>query len=232
MKEIGLFYAMNAAKTSHIAEKIREKLGHKEVEMIMIEKAWQNDFQAYDNLIVGASTWFDGELPTYWDEMIPEIESLDLKDKKVALFGLGDQIGYPDNFVDGLGILADAFEKAGAILVGFTSAEGYSFNRSRALRDGKWCGLVIDIENQSKLTDKRIADWCEQLKKESATASAHRSPSIPAETIPPAYPAPSPHGNNPLILTCCKVSLSLMIRTGAEVRVSTPIITASLVRKP
>ena len=118
MKEIGLFYAMNAAKTSHIAEKIREKLGHKEVEMIMIEKAWQNDFQAYDNLIVGASTWFDGELPTYWDEMIPEIESLDLKD------------------------------------------------RSRALRDGKWCGLVIDIENQSKLTDKRIADWCEQLKKE------------------------------------------------------------------
>ena len=135
MKEIGLFYAMNAAKTSHIAEKIREKLGHKEVEMIMIEKAWQNDFQAYDNLIVGASTWFDGELPTYWDEMIPEIESLDLKDKKVALFGLGDQIGYPDN-------------------------------RSRALRDGKWCGLVIDIENQSKLTDKRIADWCEQLKKE------------------------------------------------------------------
>ena len=45
MKEIGLFYAMNAAKTSHIAEKIREKLGHKEVEMIMIEKAWQNDFQ-------------------------------------------------------------------------------------------------------------------------------------------------------------------------------------------
>ena len=122
MKEIGLFYAMNAAKTSHIAEKIREKLGHKEVEMIMIEKAWQNDFQAYDNLIVGASTWFDGELSTYWDE--------------------------------------------GAILVGFTSAEGYSFNRSRALRDGKWCGLVIDIENQSKLTDERIAAWCEQLKEE------------------------------------------------------------------
>ena len=30
----------------------------------MIEKAWQNDFQAYDKLIVGASTWFDGELPT------------------------------------------------------------------------------------------------------------------------------------------------------------------------
>ena len=166
MKKIGLFYAANAVKTSQIAKKIREALGTEYVDIIPAEQAWGNDFEAYDNLIVGVSTWFDGELPTYWDELIPELETLDLKGKRVALFGLGDQVNYPDNFVDGLGILADAFEKAGAILVGFTSAEGYSFNRSRALRDGKWCGLVIDIENQSKLTDKRIADWCEQLKKE------------------------------------------------------------------
>ena len=85
MKTIGLFYAMNAAKTSHIAEKIREDLGGvKVIEVVLIEKAWQNDFQAYDNMIVGASTWFDGELPTYWDELVPELESLDLKGKKVA----------------------------------------------------------------------------------------------------------------------------------------------------
>ena len=76
---------MNAAKTSHIAEKIREDLGGvKVIEVVLIEKAWQNDFQAYDNMIVGASTWFDGELPTYWDELVPELESLDLKGKKVA----------------------------------------------------------------------------------------------------------------------------------------------------
>lgn len=167
MKTIGLFYAMNAAKTSHIAEKIREKLGHKEVEMVMVEKAWQNDFNAHDYLIVGASTWFDGELPTYWDELIPELESLDLKGKKVALFGLGDQVNYPDNFVDGMGLLADAFEKAGATLVGFTSTDGYTFNQSKALRDDdEWCGLVIDLENQPELTDNRIERWCNQLKNE------------------------------------------------------------------
>lgn len=114
MKTIGLFYAMNAAKTSHIAEKIREDLGGvKVIEVVLIEKAWQNDFQAYDNMIVGASTWFDGELPTYWDELVPELESLDLKGKKVAIFGLGDQKNYPDNFVDGMGILADAFKRRG-----------------------------------------------------------------------------------------------------------------------
>ena len=63
-------------------------------------------------------------------------------------------------------------------------------------------------------------------------ASAHRSPSIAADTMPPAYPAPSPHGTSPFILICWSVALSRMILTGAEVRVSHPISTASLVRKP
>ena len=166
MKKIGLFCSKNAVKTARIAEKIHKVLGEKDVEMIIVEDAWQKEFLAHDRLIVGASTWFDGELPTYWDELVPEIESLNLKGKKVALFGLGDQVNYPDNFVDGMGILADAFEAAGATLVGFTSAEGYIFGRSRALRDGQWCGLVIDVENQSKLTAGRIEKWCEQLKKE------------------------------------------------------------------
>ncbi|WP_297329316.1 flavodoxin [uncultured Bacteroides sp.] len=166
MKKIGLFYVANAVKTSQVARKIREALGADQVDIIPAEKAWGNDFQSYDNLVIGASTWFDGELPTFWDELVPELTGLDLKGKKVALFGLGDQVNYPDNFVDGLGILAEEFEKTGAILVGYTSAEGYTFNRSKALRDDQWCGLVIDVENQSKLSDKRIKEWCEQLKKE------------------------------------------------------------------
>lgn len=166
MKKIGLFYVANAVKTSQVAKKIREVLGAENIDIIPVEKAWGDDFKSYDNLIVGVSTWFDGELPTFWDELIPELETLDLKGKKVALFGLGDQVNYPDNFVDGLGILSKSFKKAGATLVGYTSAEDYTFNHSKALHDNKWCGLVIDVENQSKLTDKRIKDWCEQLKKE------------------------------------------------------------------
>lgn len=166
MKKIGLLFAEKAEKTSRIAKKIREEFGMKDVEPVSIEKAWKNDFETYDSLIVGASTWFDGELPVYWDELIPEVESLNLKGKKIAIFGLGDQVRYSDNFADGMGILADAFEKAGAKLVGFTSSDGYDFNKSRALRNGKWCGLVLDLENQPGLTDKRIEEWCKQIKSE------------------------------------------------------------------
>ena len=129
---------------------------------------WQNDFAAYDCFIVGASTWFDGELPTYWDELLPELRTMKLKGKKVAIFGLGDQIRYPENFADGIGLLAEVFEEDEATLVGFTSSEGYTFERSKALRGEQWCGLVVDLDNQSEQAEKKIKAWCQQLKKEFA----------------------------------------------------------------
>lgn len=167
MKKIGLFYGAKANKTALIAKKIKEEFGEN-IESIMIENAWGKDFEKFDNLIIGTSTWFDGELPTYWDEIIPELCTLNLKNKKVAIFGLGDQINYPENFVDGIGILAEALEGVGAKIIGVTSVEGYHFENSRALKDGKLLGLVIDVENQPEKTDERIREWCKKLKTEFA----------------------------------------------------------------
>lgn len=168
MKKIGLFYGISTAKTAQVAKKIEDAFGKDQVTVVSVEEAWTDDFKAYDNLIVGAATWFDGELPTYWDEIIPELESLSLKGKKVAIFGLGDQKKYPDNFADGIGLLADSFEKTGAKIVGLTSVEGYEFEESKAVKDGKFLGLVIDVENQSGKTAARVKAWTEQLKGEFA----------------------------------------------------------------
>ncbi len=90
-----------------------------------------------------------------------------LKGKKVAIFGLGDQIRYPENFADGIGLLAEVFEGDGATLVGFTSSEGYTFERSKGLRGEQWCGLVVDLDNQSEQAEKKIKAWCQQVKKSS-----------------------------------------------------------------
>lgn len=166
MKKIGLFYGTSTKKTATVANKVMSEFNKSEIDVIAAEEAWKKDFESYDNLIIGASTWFDGELPTYWDEVKPELETLNMKGKKVAIFGLGDQEGYPDNFVDAIGILAESFESAGAQLVGLTSPEGYTFEHSKALKDGKLLGLAIDLENQEDKTDKRIKDWVQQLKKE------------------------------------------------------------------
>ena len=165
MKKIGLFYKTDSSKTALVAQKIQQEFG-KGIDIIPVENAWKKEFESYDNIIVGSSTWFDGELPTYWDELIPELKTLHLKNKKVAIFGLGDQLNYPDNFVDSIGILAEALETAGAKIIGYTSPEEYTFHRSRALKDNQLLGLAIDIENQSDKTEKRIKAWAKQLKQE------------------------------------------------------------------
>jgi len=166
MKRIGLFYGKGTVKTTLIAKKIQDAFGDVRIDLIAIEDAWQKDFEAFDCLIAGTSTWFDGELPTYWDEILPELRTMDLKDKKVAIFGLGDQVKYPDNFVDGIGLLAKNFETAGAKLVGSTSREGYLFSKSLAMSGEYFSGLAIDLENQADKTDERIHYWVEELKKE------------------------------------------------------------------
>ena len=131
-----------------------------------VETAWIDDFKSYQYIILGSSTWFDGELPDYWAELVPALEDIDMTGKKVAIFGLGDQVRYPENFADGVGILAQLFESNGAQICGLTSPEGYKYTRSKAYRDGAFLGLIIDIENQSSKTKERIEEWVEQLKKE------------------------------------------------------------------
>jgi len=166
MKKIGLFYGTSTTKTATIAKKVKAAFGDIQIDIIPVEDAWNKDFEGYDNIIVGVSTWFDGELPSYWDEIRPELESLKMKGKRIAIFGLGDQVKYPENFVDGIGLLAQTFELAGAKIVGLTSTEGYKFESSHALRDNKFLGLAIDFENQHDKTDKRVKDWVKQLEKE------------------------------------------------------------------
>ena len=137
MKKIGLFYGGTTAKTAVVALKIQEAFAENEV-LIPIEGATRKEFESFDNIIAGTSTWFDGELPTYWDEFMPEIESIDMTGKKVALFGLGDQERYPDNFVDGIGILAEAFTKSNAELIGFMPTTTISPNQGPLRKGISW----------------------------------------------------------------------------------------------
>jgi flavodoxin I len=164
MKNIGLFYSFNSGKTAKIAEKIKNAFSGFKVESVNVEDADEKSIDLYDNLIFGAPTWFDGELPNYWDEYLPALEDKDLSGKKLAIFGLGDQVNYSENFCDAIGLLADLFEKRGVQIVGKVPAEGYNFESSKAVRNGEFLGLPLDQENQGKLSNARIEKWVEQLK--------------------------------------------------------------------
>lgn len=116
---------------------------------------------------MGVPTWYIGDLQSDWEDFFPEFEKINFDGIKVGFFGLGDQNGYPDNFVDGIGILAEVVLKNGGEIFGYWLNEGYDFTLSKGIApNNMFYGLVIDEDNQYDQTDMRIEKWVEQIKKE------------------------------------------------------------------
>lgn len=159
---IGIFYGSTNGNTKEAAEKIAEKLGAKTHDVGTLKT--NDELGLYDCLIFGTSTWYDGELQDDWDAYLNHLKKVDLSGKKVALFGLGDQEGYGSDFVSGMRIIYDVALTQGATTVGKWEDAGYTYEDSASVIDGKFIGLALDEDNQSELSDERIAQWCEQLK--------------------------------------------------------------------
>ena len=129
------------------------------------------EVDGFDTIIAGAPTWHTGadseRSGTAWDQWLyEELPNLAMDGKKVAVFGVGDQEGYADNYCDAVGELYDQFEAAGCKLFGKTSTEGYNHVESKAERDGKFLGCVFDEDNQYDLSEGRAQAWVAQLQEE------------------------------------------------------------------
>jgi len=99
-----------------------------------------------------------------WAHFLPQMDGLDLRGKKVALFGLGDAKAFSGLFVNALRILHDTARERGAEIIGAWPADGYDFAYSAALEGDHFVGLVIDEENQSDLTVDRVGRWAALLR--------------------------------------------------------------------
>lgn len=161
-----LVYGSSTGNTKNVADAIKEELGDAVDHVKNITDIHPVDLAQFDKVIVGVPTWHIGEIQEDWGAVLPEMEALNFQGKKVAVFGLGDGKGYPETYVDAMAELVEKFEKKGAQLVGLWPTEGYDFKKSKAIRDGKFLGLVIDVENQDHLSDKRVKAWVSQLQKE------------------------------------------------------------------
>jgi len=162
MKKTVIIYGSTTGNAASAAQTIAEKLGNGAT----VEEAGaasKSDLTDYDNIILGSSTWGDGELQDDWFGFLPTIKEVGLSGKTVAVFGVGDQFSYSDTYVNAMGELYDAAKAAGANVIGSTSTDGYSFNESTAVRDGKFVGLALDYDNQGDLSDDRIAAWVAQI---------------------------------------------------------------------
>jgi len=171
MSKIAIFYGPLGGAVNRVADKIKDIIGDDKVEMVAVKDATVSDLEKFDKIIfglstVGKDTWDSEYSSNDWSKFLPEIGKTNYAEKTVALFGLGDHVTYSHGFVDHIGLLGKELIKNGANLVGKVSTDGYEFDESEAVIDGKFIGLPIDEDFEPELTDERVAAWIELLKPE------------------------------------------------------------------
>jgi len=172
-KKVGLFYGSDTGNTEEITHQLADLWKASELEIIEARSMNVTDYARFDILLLGLSTWYDGELQSDFDSFFEEFLTIDFTGKIVALYGLGDQYGYGENFVDGLGILGEVILQNGGEIIGMWPTKGYEFDESKGLfKEGLFYGLALDFENQMDLNDERLETWVQQVEGELRTKMA------------------------------------------------------------
>lgn len=169
MENIALFYGSETGVTDDITRDFVTLWKHDNLDLMEIGDATVIDFRSYKKLILGLSTWYDGDLQSDWEDFFEDFKTIDFTNKTVAIFGLGDQVAYAEYFVDGIGILAKEVIKNGGKIIGYWPTKGYLHTASVAISEENtelFYGLAIDQDNESQLTDERLITWISQIKKE------------------------------------------------------------------
>jgi flavodoxin I len=172
MNTVGIFFGTDTGTTRLIAKKIAKRLGAQLAgKPLNVNRISAQDLSQYDALILGTPTYGVDQLPGLdtgikagsWAEFLPQLQDMDFCGKRIALYGLGDQEKYSQRFADSLIHLYRFFSERGAEMIGAWDIEGYEFEYSQSVINGRFVGLVLDQQAQPLLTEQRIDDWLEQV---------------------------------------------------------------------
>ena len=168
MAKIGLFWGSNTGNQEEAAGFLKEFMESEgaEFDEYNIADTEPSKMLEYKKLIIGCPTWHIGELQDDWNFIYDKYKELDFTGIQAAFFGCGDQVGYPDNFLDAIGLLAKPFMENGGELVGRYPTEGYDFDASEALDGDEYLGLGLYDDNEEELTEERLVIWAEIIKDE------------------------------------------------------------------
>lgn len=168
MKKVILVYWPKKGNVEKTANKIARQFDGIPVDVFTISELTVEKLAEYDLLILGGSTvgadnWQDTHT-SKWYSFFEALKQIDLSGKTAAIYGLGDQVLYPENFVDGMAIIRDELVAAGARIIGAWPVEGYEHTDSKSIEGDYFIGLALDDDQQAELSDERISKWVEMLK--------------------------------------------------------------------
>ncbi|MDA3906482.1 MAG: flavodoxin [Bacteroidales bacterium] len=169
MNKTILIFWPEGGNVENSAKMIAKEFG--DIKILPMNKVTEDTLVQYDKFIIGGSTsgaetWEGTKNESPWNTFFTALKKQDFSNKKVALFGLGDQVLWPSNFVDGLDTIYSAFIETGAQLIGKWSTEGYDFTDSKAVEGNYFVGLALDEDQQDELSEERVSAWVKQIKEE------------------------------------------------------------------
>jgi len=139
MDKIHVVFGSTTGTTESVAAKIAASLGAATFNIAADDPA------AFDAelLVLGSSTWGIGDLQDDWASRLDQVKT-SFAGKKVAVFGLGDSVGFADSFCVAADTIAKAAKEAGATLVGDV--------------------LKLDDTNEAAQTNAKVAAWTNAIK--------------------------------------------------------------------
>lgn len=124
MKKVSIIFGSTTGNTERVAELIKEKLEGHETSLVNVTDINDDIINSSDILLFGSSTWGYGELQddfqSYYDTMDEK-----LKNKKVAIFGCGDEENYSDVFCKAVDLIEEkVIENGGEIITESLKVDG------------------------------------------------------------------------------------------------------------
>lgn len=171
MEKTALLYWVKGGNVERAARIIYHQFDAETIDLFALDEFDIGKINDYDLVILGSATvgaenWEDATNDNKWNEFFRTIQKTNLSNIAFAAFGLGNQVLYPNHFVDGLGFFHDEISKTNAKLVGRWPVEGYQFTDSKGVHQGMFYGLALDSNNEPEKTEARAEKWVARLKKE------------------------------------------------------------------
>lgn len=164
MKDFGIFYGSTTGTTAEIAHELGKLLGVADEDIHDVKSTTPLAMGNYKTIVLGSSTWGDGDLQEDIYDFLDGAGALDLSGHRIALFGTGDET-MSSTFCNAIGKMKDALLGTRAMFVGDFPATEYKFEHSVEEHDGILPGLAVDQVNHPNWTPGRLKEWVEKIKK-------------------------------------------------------------------
>lgn len=118
MAKVKIVYGSGGGNTELVCSKVSEILEKKhKVEMLKSKITDPLSIKGFDLLIFASPTYGHGQLEQYFGKFIKKAKDMNLKGKKTAVIGLGDDKYDPDYFIESAKLLTNFFKEKEANII-------------------------------------------------------------------------------------------------------------------